>query len=156
MVARVIEFSKARNLEEFIRKLNGLGFHVESGPHVVLEDHSELAVYSVFKESRLVARIVAHYITQYYRAVLSNTSSDTEFLERLLEIKYSGERWSIPVNPLYLVLYSEELLGFLEGYEDEYPVQDGEQIVNTYRERSPNYKLIPRIVVARLAGEPLE
>lgn len=156
MVAKIIELDKVKDLDTFIGKLVTAGLQVEPGPHVVLEDHSELSLISVYRESRLVAHLVVHYITQYYRAVMSNVQSDSEYLEKLLEIKYSGERWNIPVNPVYVVVYDDEILGLLSGYEDNYPVGDAESILNFYRERNPNYRSIPRVVVARLTGDAVE
>ncbi|MEM1618748.1 MAG: hypothetical protein QXP67_01785 [Desulfurococcaceae archaeon] len=153
MVAKVLEYSSVKNLDKFISELSNSGFRAEMGPHVVLEDHSELCIYRVFKESKLVAYIVAHYITQYYKAVLSATDSDSDFLRRLLEIKYSGEKWSVPVNPLYIVLFSDEITEFLSRYEDEYPSEETVSVVNHYKSKNPDHHLIPRIVVARLAEE---
>lgn len=153
MVIKVVEYDKVKNLDKFINELTNSGFRVEPGPHVVLEDHSELCLYRVLRESKLVAYVVAHYITQYYKAVLSSADSDKEFLRKLLEIKYSGETWSTPVNPVYVVLFSDELLEFLNNYKDEYPSEDIAFIVGTYRSRNPNHKLIPRIVIARLTEE---
>lgn len=154
MKPRVLEYSKVKNLDMFLKKLAERGFDVELGPHLVLEDHSELGFYRISKNAKLVAYIIAHYLTQYYKAVLSSENkNDKEFLRELLEIKYSGERWSIPIDSIYVVLYSEEILELLDKYEDEYPVQNAEEILQIYRSRNPNYKLIPRIVVARLASE---
>jgi hypothetical protein len=148
---RVIEVSDVKNLDLFIKKLSELGLTVEPGPHIVLEDHSELAVFRVLRDSKLEAYIVAHYITQYYRAVLgSSYSNDTSFVRELLAIKYSGEKWSIPVNPIYVITQSSTLIEYVRGYRDNYPVLDGESLVNAYRSRNPNYGVIPRIVVGRL------
>jgi hypothetical protein len=151
-VSRIIVFDKVRNLEKFISELRGLGYVVEYGPHAVLEDHSELTTIKVYRDSKLVAYIIAHYITQYYRAVASASYEDDKaFLNKLYELKYSGEKWSIPVNPLYIVkLVENELDRLLGSYEDSYPVEDGESLVKAYRERNPNYTRIPRILLARL------
>jgi hypothetical protein len=148
---RIIEYEKVKNLNEFIGKLSESGYIVEHGPHVVLEDHSELSTIKVSRDDKFVAYIIAHYITQYYRAVLDNSySNDQSFMEKLLELKYSSEKWSIPVNPLYIVVFDEELLSFLNIYDDTYPVEDGENLVKEYRSRNPHYKSIPRIAVARI------
>jgi hypothetical protein len=149
----VIEVRGVKNLDQFIRKLSEHGFSVEPGPHVVLEDHSELAVLRVARGGELRAFVVAHYITQYYRAVLSGSySDDASYLRELLNIKYSGEKWSIPVNPVYIVVTAQcsELVELVKDYRDEYPVPDGEQLVSAYRSRNPEHALIPRIVVGRL------
>lgn len=156
MTTRIVEFHKAKDLNEFVKKLVSAGFQVEPGPHAVLEDHSELAIFTVYRESMTVAHVIAHYITQYYRAVVSDAQTDSEFLQRLIEIKYSGEQWSIPVNPLYIVVYDDTILEFLNSYEDTFPVSDAESLLNSYRERNPNYKTIPRVVVARLTGDTTE
>lgn len=148
---RVVELRDVKNLDLFIKKLVELGFRVELGPHVVLEDHSELAVFKALRNGELEAYIVAHYITQYYRAVLSNSySNDSLFVKELLRIKYSGEKWSIPVNPLYIITVNSKIVEYIKDYRDEYPVPDGEQLVNTYKSRNPEYTQIPRIVIGRL------
>jgi len=147
----VIEVQGVKNLDQFIKGLSELGFTIELGPHVVLEDHSELAVFKALRNGELKAYIVAHYITQYYRAVLSNSyNNDSLFMKELINIKYSGERWSIPVNPVYVITPSNELVEYIKTYRDEYPVSDGEALVNAYRSRNPDYANIPRIVVGRL------
>ncbi|MEM1816832.1 MAG: hypothetical protein QW432_05590 [Desulfurococcaceae archaeon] len=152
-MAKLVEFDKVKDLENFIRKLGEAGYVVERGPHAVLEDHSEITTLKVYMNGRMVAYVVAHYITQYYRAVVSESySNDQAFLSKLFEIKYSGERWSIPVNPVYIIVFEEGLMSTLEKYEDLYPVQDGEGLVEAYRSKNPNYKVIPRIVVARLVN----
>ncbi|MCC6034621.1 MAG: hypothetical protein LM567_03900 [Desulfurococcaceae archaeon] len=148
---KVIEFRDVKNLDLFIKRLIELGFRIELGPHVVLEDHSELAVFKAMRDNELEAYIVAHYITQYYRAVLSNSySDDSLFVKELLRIKYSGEKWSIPVNPLYIVTLNSKLLEYIKDYRDEYPVPDGEYLINTYRSKNPEYAQIPRVVIGRL------
>lgn len=150
-MVRVVEFDKVKDLEKFIKKLSEAGYTVEWGPHAVLEDHSEIATLKVHVDGRVVAYIVVHYITQYYRAVLSESYSDDQaFLDKLFEIKYSGEKWSIPVNPVYIIEFNEELVGVMKGYEDSYPVEDGERLVEAYRSKNPNYKAIPKIIVARI------
>jgi len=150
-LVKVVEYDKVRDLEGFLRKLAESGYLVEYGPHAVLEDHSEISTFKVYVGNELAAYIVAHYITQYYRAFLENyEDSDEALLDKLLEIKYSGERWSIPVNPLYVIAFNECLLRVLEGYRDEYPVVDGNRLVEEYRSRNPNYRSIPRVIVARI------
>lgn len=152
-MTKLVEFDKVKDLENFIKRLNEVGYLVEHGPHAVLEDHSEITTLKVYTGGRIVAYVVAHYITQYYRAVLSESYADDQaFLGKLFEIKYSGERWSIPVNPLYIIVLEEELMNVLESYEDLYPVKDGEELVKAYRSKNPNYKVIPRVVVARLVN----
>lgn len=150
-MARIIEFERVKNLDKFVNTFKDDTYSVVYGPHVVLEDHSEISIFKVQRGEEIVAYIVAHYITQYYRAIISGEYiDDEEYLRRLLEIKYSGQRWSIPVNPVYLVLYDESLLDRIKSYEDEYPVPDGERIVEEYRARNPGYRNLPRIVLARL------
>ncbi|MEM0001349.1 MAG: hypothetical protein QXS24_06165 [Desulfurococcaceae archaeon] len=150
-MAQIIEFDKVKNLDRFIEKLSDSGYLIEQGPHVVLEDHSELATLKVYKGNKLIAYIVAHYITQYYRAVISESySNDQSFLDKLFEIKYSGEKWSIPVNPLYIIVFEEEILNAIRDYEDAFPIEDGENMVREYVSRNPQYRSIPRIVIARI------
>ncbi|MEM1779765.1 MAG: hypothetical protein QXU22_04695 [Desulfurococcaceae archaeon] len=146
----VFESINVKDLDSFIKKLQDNGYVIVYGPHAVLEDHSEISVIKIYKGSELVAIAVAHYISQYYRAVISESYvDDKEFLERLLEIRYSGEKWSIPVNPVYVILFDNSPENILSNYSDEYPVKDGEELVKIYRNRNPNYDLIPRVVIAR-------
>lgn len=151
MQRRILEFDKVRDLNKLVNRISELGYTIEYGPHVVLEDHSEISVFKVHKGDLLIAYIVAHYITQYYRAAFSgNSISDEEYLHRLFEIKYSGEKWSIPVNPVYIMAFDDELINKLGDYEDTYPVTDGESLVMNYQSRNQNYRNLPRVVLARL------
>ncbi|MGC9121913.1 MAG: hypothetical protein ACP5HP_03125, partial [Thermogladius sp.] len=78
---------------------------------------------------------------------------DKEYLRALLEVKYSEEKWRIPVDDVAVVALSEELVQMLEGYSDEYPVADGELLVSEYRRRNPQYQNTVRLLVARLLDE---
>lgn len=150
-MVNVVELGKVKDLDNFVKKLSEAGYVVEHGPHVVLEDHSEITTMKVYRDNNIVAYVVAHYITQYYRAILSNSYGDDQaFLEKLLEIKHSGEKWRVPVNPVYVIVFDEDVSNVLAGYEDRYPTQDAESLVEAYRSKNPDYSRIPRIVVARL------
>lgn len=154
MAATILELESVKNLDSLLGSLSSKGYRIEAGPHAVMEDHSEVAVFKGFKDGKPAFIIIAHYISQYYRAVLSNGyKEDQAFLEELLRIKYSGEKWSIPVNPVFIAVLDEGVTRDLEGYSDDYPVSDGGLLVEKYRESNPSYKEIPRIIVARLLDE---
>ena len=139
-----------KNRDSFISAFEKSGYEVEPGPHTVLSDHSELTSYKIVKNGEEHAIAIMHFITQYYRAELKNTVNDDEYLEELLRIKYSGEKWGIPVSPVIVVVLKEDVLNIIENYSDDYPVEDGEKLVNTYRRRNPGYENIPRILLARI------
>jgi len=139
-----------KNLSGFIDKLKALGFTIEEGPHVVLEDNSEVSVFKGYRSSELEFIIVSHYLTQYYKAVLENPVSDEEYLEKLLTLKYSGERWSIPVSPVYFIAFNTSIEEFLSSFKDDYPVEKAEEILSKYRSANPSYKKIIEAAVGRI------
>lgn len=139
-----------KNLLKLIDELKAMGYAIEEGPHVVLEDNSELSLFKGYRSGEIEFIIVSHYLTQYYKAVLESHSTDEEFLEKLLQLKYSGERWSIPVSPVYLIALNNVIEEFLNSYRDEYPVKDGEEIVNKYKASNPNYHKVIEAAVGRV------
>ena len=153
---RIVEL-KVKDLEYLLKKVRELGYVVEQGPHAVLLDHSELSSYVVKKDSKIVAEIIAHYLTQYYLAEVKGASSDDEYLRELLRIKNSGVKWSIPVNNVLVIIHSDdkEFLDFINNYSDVFPVENGEEIITYYREKNPEYIKIPRILLARLLDESM-
>ena len=154
MTTNILELENVKNLDALLDILVGKGYRIEPGPHAVMEDHSEISVFKGFKNNELAFIIIAHYITQYYRVVLNcKYEDDQKFLEELLRVKYSGEKWSIPVNPVFIAVFNEDVIKDIEGYQDTYPVSDGEALVSRYREKNPGYKDIPRVIIARLIDE---
>ena len=152
----LIQLEDVRDLGALLNMLSSKGYKIEAGPHAVLEDHSEIASFKGFRNGELAFVLVAHYISQYYRVIASGEyTSDEEFLEKLLRVKYSGEEWSIPVNPVFIAVFQDDVARDLEGYSDAYPVPDGEVLVKKYREANPYYRDIQRTIVARLADEYL-
>jgi hypothetical protein len=146
---RIISFN-VKDLDKFTELLKSKGYSVEYGPHAVLLDHSELSTITVKKNNDVLMILIAHYITPYYRVEVSGVSSEDEYLEKLISVKHSGEKWSIPVNPLIALIYNNELLDLVSNYSDSYPISDGEKLVKYYREHNPGYENIPKILVARL------
>lgn len=149
MVNKIIELSNVKDLNALVKKLSELGFLVEMTSHTVLEDYSEIAIFKAMREGRLVAYIISHYITQYYRAVSEKHDYDDDSIKKLAELKYSSEKWSIPVNPVYIIAFNNIIIETLSNYNDEYSVQDAEHLIEVYRSRNPNYKLIPRVIIAK-------
>ncbi len=147
---KIAELS-VRDLDRFIDYLISHGFSVVRGSHAVLLDHSELENLRVLRDGDLVAVIVSHYISQYYRAEYMGLSSDDAYLEELLRIKHSSERWRIPVNPLIIIAFDSSFIGVAEDYGvDDYPVHDGASLVEHYRRENPRYSEIPKILLARI------
>jgi len=129
---------EAKDRDRFLAVFRDAGYTVEEGPHTVLHDHSELASYTVKKDGEELAVVVMHYITKYYRAELKNIDDDREYLRELIKIKHSERDWGIPVNPVIVVAFKDEVLNLIENYSDSYPVEDGERLVSAYRSKSPD------------------
>jgi len=144
---------KVRDLDSFTKYFMEKGFSVEQGVHSVLLDHSELATIRFKREGADAAVAVVHYISPYYRVEMMNISDENKYLEELLKIKHSGEKWSIPVNPVIMILIDENLLNIVEEYRDEYPINDGEKLVKHYKDKNPGYKSIPQTLLARVLEE---
>ncbi len=153
---KIVEL-KVKDLKYLLNKIRELGYIVEQGPHAVLLDHSELSSYVVKKDNRIIAEIIAHYLTQYYLAEIKGASNDDEYLKELLRIKNSGINWSIPVNNVLVILHNDdkEFLDLINNYSDVFPVENGEEIIMHYREKNPEYTKIPRILLARLLDESM-
>jgi len=139
-----------KDKNSFLATFEKAGYAVEAGPHTVLYDHSELATYTVKKNGEEVAIVIIHYISKYYRVELENPGSDEEYLHRLLELKYSESDWGIPASPVILVAVKDEIISLLENYTDNYPVEDGERLVNEYRSRNPSYANMVKLMLARI------
>lgn len=145
-----IVLKRVRDLDKFIGYLGEMGYDVEEGAHAVLLDHSELTDFTVKNNGEIAGYIIAHFLTPFFRAELSDSSSDEEYLRKLVEIKHSGEKWRIPVNPLVIIVLDEEMFRLLEDYSDEYPVSDASSLIEKYVETNPNYRNVPKIALARL------
>ncbi|MEM4487677.1 MAG: hypothetical protein QXK88_02600 [Desulfurococcaceae archaeon] len=150
---KVIELEKVKDLNKFISYLESIKLRVEWGSHFTLEDNSEVVTLKVHRNSNTVAYVVAHYITQYYKPELNSYGSSIQGEAESTE--HCSEKWSIPVNPVYVIAVDEGVIDYLGNYQDEYPIHEGETAVNEYRSRNPNYRFIPRIIVARFI-DPLE
>lgn len=150
---KIVRFN-VKNLLNLERYLREKGYRVEHGPHIVLLDQSELSSIKVLDSvGKEVCIMITHYVTPFYRVELSNITNDDEYWAKLWEIKRSGEYWAIPVNPIIAVVFEQTFLDTIEQYRDEYPVNDGEHIVNEYRRRNPNYKNVPNTLLARILDE---
>ncbi len=142
-----------RDFNNFIEILRSKGYDLKYGFHAVLLDHSELTNIKVMKNDHLVAIIIVHYITPYYRVEVKNIVDDDKYLRELISIKHSGEKWSIPVSPVIIILFDEEVFEIINSYRDDYPVEDGYELVNHYRRRNPKYKSVPQSLLARVLEE---
>ncbi len=139
-----------KDLDRFIEYLESKGYIVDEGSHAVLLDHSEISEIYIRLKTNLKAAIVAHYLTPYYMAELEDVDDEDKYLEKLLEIKHSGVKWRIPVNPLIGIILDDKLLEIFSEYSDDYPTRNGEEIVKEYRSRNKDYARIPRVVIAHL------
>lgn len=151
---RIISFH-VKNLDNFLEKLEELGYIVEFGAHSVLLDHSELTDITVKKGDAVEMVIIAHYITPYYRVETMNISDEDKYLEELLKIKHSSEKWKVPVNPIIAIIMSDnkELSDLINNYLDDYPVEDAEELLKHYRKKNPKHSNIPKLLLARILDE---
>ncbi|MET1159755.1 MAG: hypothetical protein ABWW65_02230 [Thermoprotei archaeon] len=141
---------EAKDLDNLVNALRSSGYEIEEGPHAVLFDQSEVLEITLRKNSTRAGILIAHYITPYYRAETAETDNDEEYLRELIRIKHSGEKWSIPVNPIIIIAFDKDLLSILDSYSDKYPVPDGETLVENYKKRNPNHEEILRVLLARV------
>ncbi|WP_440059051.1 hypothetical protein ACSU1N_04490 [Thermogladius sp. 4427co] len=143
-----------KDADRFIDTLKNAGFSIEEGPHAVLLDQSELLSIKILKENSIRGYIVLHYITPYYKAELTSARTDKEYLESLIQIKHSGEKWRIPVEDITIIVLDDgELEEIIQKYVDDYPVPEGGSLVEEYRRRNPDYKVVSRVLVGRLLDE---
>lgn len=124
----------ARNLYKLFTYLEGKGYRVVESTNMVLGDNSEIGEWEIRdREDRVVGRIIAHYIRQYYAAMreLPGNASDREILERLLKAKYFEEKWSSPVEPV-LIIGEDKVASVLNEYQDDYPNDKARMLVEQY------------------------
>uniref|UniRef100_A0A7J3XZF1 Uncharacterized protein n=1 Tax=Thermogladius calderae TaxID=1200300 RepID=A0A7J3XZF1_9CREN len=148
-VLRVVVKDVDKLIEDFKKK----GFNVEEAPSTVLADESEVTTLKILKDNTTHGYAVVHFITPYYRVELSQPKSDEDYLKALLRVKYSGEKWRIPVNDVAVISFTNELETTLANYRDEYPTVDGENLVSEYRKRNPEYHAVLKLLVARFLDE---
>jgi len=148
-VLRVVVKDVDKLIEDFKKK----GFNVEEAPSTVLADESEVTTLKILKDNTTHGYAVVHFITPYYRVELSQPKSDEDCLKALLRVKYSGEKWRIPVNDVAVISFTDELETTLANYRDEYPTVDGENLVSEYRKRNPEYHAVLKLLVARFLDE---
>ncbi len=145
---------RVNDLDDFTGFIVGRGFSVSRGSHAVLLDHSELETIRISRGDELVALIVSHYISEYYRVEYRGVEDEDEYLRELLRVKHSGEHWRIPVNPLIVIVFDDSFIDVLNEYRaGEYPVSDGGRLVEHYRKSNPNYKNVPKVALARILEE---
>jgi len=138
-----------RDLDKLINTVINSGYRIEQGTHAVLPDNSEIEEICIFKGERLHGIVIAHYISQYYKVIVENENADdSTILKKLLEVKYSKNKWRTPVSPI-AILTDDELVDILEKYKDEYPCDDARKLSNFYKEKNPVNKDIISGLLAR-------
>ena len=138
-----------RDLDKLINTVINSGYRIEQGTHAVLPDNSEIEEIFIFKGERLHGIVIAHYISQYYKVIVENENADdSTILKKLLEVKYSKNKWRTPVSPI-AILTDDELVDILEKYKDEYPCDDARKLSNFYKEKNPVNKDIISGLLAR-------
>jgi len=139
-----------RDLDNLINTVINSGYKIEQGTHAVLPDNSEIEEIYIFKDERLLGIVIAHYISQYYKVIVENEDADdSAILKKLLEVKYSKNKWRTPVSPIAILIADNELVDVLEKYEDEYPCDDARRLSNLYKEKNPINKDIISGLLAR-------
>jgi len=113
---------RVRDLNRFIDFLRGLGLSVVEGSHMVLLDGSEIGVWHALRGDEVVLSMAVHYIDAHYEALmkLPPDAGDEELLAALIEAERRG-LWRAPVEPVLLLVYSEEVAGRVMSYSDEPP-----------------------------------
>lgn len=140
-----------RDLDSFLNKFIDSNYKVEYRIHVVLTDCSELVSIKVKKENTDVLVLIAHYITQNY---LSKTIGEHEDRVNTNTCdKTSSVEWRIPVNPVIAIVLDNRVMNILSNYRDNYPVDNGEELVNRYRGMNPGYRDVPKLLLARILEE---
>ncbi|RLG84736.1 MAG: hypothetical protein DRO40_00115 [Thermoprotei archaeon] len=139
-----------RDLDNLINKIVNSGYKIEYGAHAVLPDNSEIEEIYVFKNERLLGIVIAHYISQYYKVIIENEEADdSTILKKLLEVKYSNNKWRTPVSPIAVLTDDDELVRIFEKYKDEYPCDEAKRLSNIYKEKTPINKNIISGLLAR-------
>jgi hypothetical protein len=149
-LALIIVKKDIRDLNRFLRGLEDSGYTVEEGAHAVITDQSEIQSFRVLADGETAGIIISHYITPYYRVEAANISDEDAYLKKLIEIKHSGEKWRIPVDDLIIIIIDEKLIRLVDKYRDEYPVKDGNELVEFYRARNPGFKNVVKSLLARI------
>ncbi len=141
-----------KDLENFLSKIEELGYAIERGTHTMLLDNSEIEEIKLLKDNKVKAIVIAHYITHYYKAIVdANEKKDEELLKSLLEAKYSGEKWYAPVSPVAIITNDDDIVNFLEKYSDDYPYHYIREYVEIYRKKNPNsYKMFSGLLASVL------
>lgn len=145
---RIIQIN-VRDLDSFIKKLAEYNYVVEYKSHVVLSDGSELINAIAKKNNKEHFVFIVHYIAEHY---LNKPSEVSEVVETTSDRQYINE-WRIPVNPVIAIVLNNEAMNILTSYRDNYPVSGGEELVINYRNRNPNYRDAPKLMLARILEE---
>ncbi len=140
-----------KDLNKLLKTLMDHGYQIERGVHAVLLDNSEVEEIYVKKSNEVKAVIVTHYITSYYKAIVENyDKDDKELLQALIKVKYSGDKWASPVNPVALLTEDNELINILDNYEDKYPSEEAKYYVEYYRKNHPESNEVFSGLLARV------
>jgi len=142
---------KVRDLKKLMDFLREKNYDVEKGSHAVLLDHSEVEEFYLRKENKLAGIMISHYITPYYKVVKEHKDRDEEELLRaLIDVKYSREKWFVPVNPVAVVTEDQELVNTLNRYRDDYPSQEARISMERYLAENPGSRDIFSGLLARV------
>ena len=117
------------DLNKFVSYLKGMGLEVVEGSHAVLLDGSEVGVWHAVRGGEVVLSMAVHYIDAHYDALmrLPPDVSDSELLGALIEAERRG-LWRAPVEPVLLLVLSEDVAGRVLSYSDEPPPQAAEAL----------------------------
>lgn len=139
-----------RDLDNLINKVINSGYRIEHGAHAVLPDNSEVEEIYIFKDKEFLGIIIAHYISHYYKVIVeSEEANDSVVLRKLLEAKYSKNKWRTPISPIAILTDNDELINIFEKYKDNYPCDDARELSSLYKKRNPKNKDIISGLLAR-------
>jgi len=125
----VLTALRIHDLNRFIEFLESMGLRIVEGSHAVLLDGSEIGVWHAVRGDEVVLSMAVHYIDSHYDALmrLPPNASDSELLHALIEAEKRG-LWRAPVEPVLLLVLSEDVAGKVMGYSDEPPPQAAEAL----------------------------
>lgn len=141
-----------KDLRSFIKKFAEQGYVVEYGLHTILTDYSELASINIKKNNKRISIIIAHYISERYLSEQDALNIENYSIETT-DFKHTESKWFIPVNPVIAIVLDNEVMNILTSYSDNYPINNGEELVNKYRAENPGYRNIPKLLFVRILEE---
>ncbi len=142
-----------KDLDRLLGYLERHGYTFEEGTHAVLLDHSEVSRFAIIKNGKMAALALVHYLSPYYRVEMKDIDNEDQYLQELLIVRHSGEKWRIPVEDAIFIVFDDRLEDLLSSYDDYYPVSDGEELVAHYLKHYRRGKEVLKVLLGRVMDE---